>query len=61
MVKLHTEVTAHVADKENNLFPQLRSGVHSYVLEKLGNKVRQAKKTAPTRPHPGAPSTPCGK
>ncbi|MFE4723379.1 hemerythrin domain-containing protein, partial [Streptomyces sp. NPDC056728] len=58
VVKLHTEVTAHVEDEENNLFPQLRNGVHSYVLEELGNKVRQAKKTAPTRLHPSAPSTP---
>ncbi|MFE5688752.1 hemerythrin domain-containing protein [Streptomyces sp. NPDC056512] len=58
VVKLYTEVTAHVYDEENHLFPRLRNGVHSYVLEELGNKVRQAKKTAPTRPHPGAPSTP---
>ncbi|MFC7818964.1 hemerythrin domain-containing protein, partial [Streptomyces sp. NPDC057367] len=27
-------------------------------LMKLGDKVRQAKKTAPTRPHPSAPDTP---
>lgn len=27
-------------------------------LDELGDKVRQAKKTAPTRPHPGAPVTP---
>ncbi len=58
MLKLRTEVTAHVDDEENHLFTQLRTHVHPYVLEELGNKVRQAKKTAPTRPHPGAPSTP---
>ncbi|WP_336053326.1 hemerythrin domain-containing protein [Streptomyces sp. CA2R101] len=58
VVKLRTEVTAHVDDEENNLFTRLREGVHPYVLEELGNKVRQAKKSAPTRPHPGAPSTP---
>jgi hypothetical protein len=27
-------------------------------LDELGEKVRSAKKTAPTRPHPGAPDTP---
>ena len=56
--ELHTEVTAHVDDEENHLFTQLRSACHPYVLESLGEKVRDAKKTAPTRPHPGAPSTP---
>ena len=57
-VKLRTEVTAHVDDEENHLFTQLRNGVHPYVLEELGNKVREAKKSAPTRPHPSAPNTP---
>ncbi|MEU5213631.1 hypothetical protein [Streptomyces sp. NPDC020742] len=56
--RLCTEVTAHVDDKENTLFTRLREGVHPYVVEELGNKVRQAKKNAPARPHPGAPSTP---
>ncbi|KPC60255.1 hemerythrin domain-containing protein [Streptomyces chattanoogensis] len=58
MVKLRTEVTAHADDEEKNLFIQLRNGVHPFVLESLGNKVREAKKTAPTRPHPSAPSAP---
>ncbi|MYT28592.1 MULTISPECIES: hemerythrin domain-containing protein [unclassified Streptomyces] len=58
MVKLRTEVTAHVRDEEHRLFPQLREGVHSFILESLGRKVREAKKSAPTRPHPSAPSTP---
>ncbi|WP_336053350.1 hemerythrin domain-containing protein [Streptomyces sp. CA2R101] len=56
--ELRSEVTAHVDDEENNLFTRLRNGVHPYVLEELGDKVRQAKKSAPTRPHPAAPSTP---
>ncbi|MFG2287741.1 hemerythrin domain-containing protein [Streptomyces sp. NPDC048595] len=58
MVKLRTEVSAHVDDEENNLFIQLREGVHPFVLESLGRKIREAKKSAPTRPHPAAPSTP---
>lgn len=57
-VKLHTEITAHVRDEESTLFPKLRDGVHPFVLESLGGKVREAKKTAPTRPHPASPSTP---
>ncbi|MEU6220823.1 hemerythrin domain-containing protein [Streptomyces sp. NPDC047022] len=58
LVKLRTEVTAHIEDEETNLFPRLRDGVHPYVLESLGKKVQEAKKTAPTRPHPAAPTTP---
>ncbi|MFE6685126.1 hemerythrin domain-containing protein [Streptomyces sp. NPDC057743] len=58
MVKLRTEVTAHARDEEDELFVRLREGVHPFVLESLGRKVREAKKTAPTRPHPSAPTTP---
>ncbi|MFG2894389.1 hemerythrin domain-containing protein [Streptomyces sp. NPDC048248] len=58
VAKVRTEVTAHVQDEETNLFVQLRESCHPYVLESLGNKIRDAKKTAPTRPHPTAPSTP---
>ncbi|MFI5519985.1 hemerythrin domain-containing protein [Streptomyces platensis] len=56
--ELRTEVTAHVDDEENHLFSQLRHHVQQPVLNQLGEKVREAKKTAPTRPHPAAPSTP---
>lgn len=58
MVKLRTEVRAHVDDEENHVFIQLRKGVHPFVLESLGTKIREAKKSAPTRPHPSLPSTP---
>ncbi|WP_399096372.1 hemerythrin domain-containing protein [Streptomyces sp. BBFR2] len=55
---LRTEVAGHVRDEEDNLFVQLRDATHPYIRELLGEKVREAKRTAPTRPHPGAPSTP---
>jgi hemerythrin superfamily protein len=55
---LKTEVTAHVRDEEDNLFVSLRQACTAEVLQDLGEKVRRAKKTAPTRPHPGAPDTP---
>ncbi|GLW19934.1 hemerythrin [Streptomyces sp. NBRC 13847] len=58
VVELRTEVAAHISEEEKDLFAQLRKSVHPYVLEELGDKVRQAKKSAPTRPHPSAPSTP---
>ncbi|MFF9024814.1 hemerythrin domain-containing protein [Streptomyces eurythermus] len=56
--ELMTEIRSHVRDEEDNLFPQLRDAASGDELMKLGDKVRQAKKTAPTRPHPSAPDTP---
>ncbi|MFG2994843.1 hemerythrin domain-containing protein [Streptomyces sp. NPDC048257] len=56
--KLRTEIQAHVADEENNLFPRLRATCSAETLAELGDKVRTAKKTAPTRPHPSAPDKP---
>lgn len=58
ITELITEVRAHVRDEEDNLFPRLRAAVSEDALMKLGDQVRQAKKTAPTRPHPSAPDTP---
>lgn len=56
--ELMTQIRSHVRDEEGNLFPQLRSATTEDELRQLGDKVRQAKKTAPTRPHPSAPDTP---
>ncbi|MEZ3183028.1 hemerythrin domain-containing protein [Streptomyces pimonensis] len=55
---LMTEIRSHIRDEEGNLFPRLRSAASEDELMKLGDKVRQAKRTAPTRPHPAAPDTP---
>ncbi|PBC70440.1 hemerythrin HHE cation binding domain-containing protein [Streptomyces sp. TLI_235] len=52
------EVTSHIRDEERNLFPALRSACTKADLEELGNRVRRSKAIAPTRPHPGAPSSP---
>ena len=46
---------AHIADEEGNLFPALRQVYSEQELKNLGDKVRTAKKAAPTRPHPSAP------
>lgn len=58
MGRLMREIREHVTDEEQNLFPQLRQATTPEDLEELGEKVRTAKKTAPTRPHPTAPDTP---
>ncbi|MGV9245732.1 hemerythrin domain-containing protein [Streptomyces sp. NPDC003710] len=55
---LMSEIRAHVADEEENLFPKLQKVASAEALNDLGEKVRRAKKTAPTRPHPAAPDTP---
>jgi hemerythrin superfamily protein len=57
-LSLKNEVTAHVEDEENTLFPQLKKSCTPDALEQLGEQVRSAKKTAPTRPHPGSPDSP---
>jgi hemerythrin superfamily protein len=56
--QLITEVSAHVADEEKNLFPALTAACTGQELAELGDKVRSAKDKAPTRPHPSAPDTP---
>ncbi|MEV0977548.1 hemerythrin domain-containing protein [Streptomyces sp. NPDC049915] len=56
--RLMTEIRSHVADEEGNLFPKLRAACPPQALDQLGDKVRQAKKMAPTRPHPMAPDKP---
>jgi hemerythrin superfamily protein len=60
VAKLKFEVTAHVRDEEGRLFPLLAAACSPEALDELGAKVRKAKKTAPTRPHPSAPDTPPG-
>ncbi|MEV0222586.1 hemerythrin domain-containing protein [Streptomyces sp. NPDC050704] len=55
---LMTEIRSHLTDEEGNLFPKLRSSCPVEALDELGDKVRQAKKMAPTRPHPSAPDKP---
>lgn len=56
--RIVTEVTGHVADEENRLFPALASACSPQQLDELGEKIRSAKEKAPTRPHPSTPSTP---
>ena len=48
----------HIAFEEARVWPGLRSALTSTEAEDLGEKLEQAKKTAPTRPHPGTPPSP---
>lgn len=58
LTTLMREIRTHIEDEEQNLFPKLRAACTQQKLAELGEKVRRAKKTAPTRPHPAAPHTP---
>lgn len=58
ITQLMAEIRHHVRDEESNLFPQLAKSCPVAMLTDLGDKVRRAKKLAPTRPHPAAPTKP---
>jgi hypothetical protein len=48
----------HIRRCEDRLFPRLREVLDETELIRLGNRVEIAEEAAPTRPHPGTPSTP---
>lgn len=58
IAQLMTQIRTHFTDEESKLFPLLREACSAEMLNDLGDKVRQAKKSAPTRPHPTAPDKP---
>lgn len=58
IAQLKSSVTAHVRDEEDRLFRLLADSCPAEALDELGQKIRSAKETAPTRPHPSAPDTP---
>jgi hemerythrin superfamily protein len=58
MQQLMTAIKEHVAEEENDVFPQFRTKVDADKLEKLGKTVEGLKKIVPTHPHPMAPDHP---
>jgi hemerythrin superfamily protein len=58
MRELRKEVEEHVREEEDELMPRLRAAVRQEDLDELGRMLDQAKRTAPTRPHPHAPDEP---
>lgn len=57
---LAENVRHHVKEEEGTMFPQLREQLSRNDLREMGEALREAKRTAPTRPHPAAPDTPPG-
>ena len=57
---LEESVLHHVKEEEEELFPRVREAAGRKELQELGASMEQAKKMAPTRPHPRSPDTPPG-
>ncbi|MGA8115079.1 MAG: hemerythrin domain-containing protein [Actinocatenispora sp.] len=55
---LISDVRAHIAEEEQQLFPALAAATTPEHLCELGARVEQAKRNAPTHPHPAMPDTP---
>src|SRR3954470_6489079 len=58
MQQLMAAIKEHVAEEENDVFPQFRTTVDADELNKLGETVERLKKIVPTHPHPMAPDHP---
>ncbi|QJQ94669.1 MULTISPECIES: hemerythrin domain-containing protein [Halomonadaceae] len=53
--ELKQQLDHHANDEESDQFPKLRTHISADDLVDMGEKVENAKKLAPTRPHPSAP------
>jgi hemerythrin superfamily protein len=56
--ELMKDVRHHIEDEEGDLLPKMRDACGTEDLTELGKKFDNAKKMAPTRPHPSAPDKP---
>jgi len=57
---LMREVRHHAGEEEREILPKLREAVGEPRMIEIGEQLEEAKKIAPTRPHPHAPNTPPG-
>ena len=53
---LQRKVMHHVGEEENEVFPAFAQAATKQELTELGRELREAKDSAPTRPHPGQPA-----
>ena len=53
-------VRHHVKEEEQELFPKVRQRIERRRLVELGAELREAKRRAPTHPHPRSPDEPPG-
>ncbi len=57
---LMENVRHHVKEEEDEMFPTVRDAVTAASLKELGERMQEAKRTVPSRPHPHAPDEPPG-
>jgi hemerythrin superfamily protein len=57
---LMENVRHHVEEEQDDYFPKVREALSRSALADLGDAMVEAKKSAPTHPHPRAPDTPPG-
>ena len=55
---LMENVRHHIKEEEDDLFPAIRELLGRKRLQEVGDALKEAKKYAPTRPHPRAPDQP---
>ena len=48
----------HIDYEETHVWPAMRVALTAEQADEIGSKMQEAKKTAPTRPHPRTPSSP---
>ena len=58
VMEVMRSVKEHVAEEEGQVFPKIRDAIAPETLDQMGEALENAKRFAPTRPHPHAPSTP---
>ncbi len=58
--RLISDVRHHVEEEEGDFFPKLQQAASEEQLFDLGRRLAEAKSSAPTRPHPHAPSSRAG-
>ena len=58
MTVLIENVRHHVEEEEQEMFPRIRKSLSRSDLQDLGEALANAKKVAPTHPHPKAPDEP---
>ena len=57
---LGEQIKHHVKEEEEELFPEVRERLGRNRLLDLGDEMRTARSTVPSRPHPYAPDEPPG-
>ena len=56
--KIIVDGREHIAYEQDKVWPEVRNALSAADLDELGQRLAEAKKSAPTRPHPHTPGSP---